>query len=258
MFNIIPLILILISLSIIIIIISRKFSVLANVDVENIPKEKEAKFKERIISGRLKRNITMKFSKAFRFIKPALISIANFFKWLYGKLLEIKDSYKSEEAPKEEKQEDKIDNLAEEANSLIKEEKLDEAEKKLIQVINLDNKNIEAFIILGRLYFRRKNYEEAKQTLEHVLKLEQGDGAEVYFDLALVGKETENFEEAVLNLRKALEIEPNNPRYLDTMLDIGIINKDKDLAAEAYKKLKSANPDNQKLEELKKQIDELS
>lgn len=257
MFNIIPLILILLSLSIIIIIVTRKFSVLASLDVENIPKEKEAKFKEQIISGRLKRNITMWFSKLARFVKPALLSIADFFKWLYNKLHEIKESYKSEEAPREEKSDDKIVNIISEANNLIKEEKLDEAEKKLIEVINLDNKNIEAFKTLGKLYFRRKNYDEAKQTLEHVLKLEQDESAESYFDLALANRGAGSMEEAVLNLRKALKIEPNNPRYLDTMLDIGIINKDKGLAMEAYRKLKSANPDNQKLTELKKQIDEL-
>ena len=41
MYNIIPLVLILISLSIIIVIVVKKFPALANLDVENIPKEKE-------------------------------------------------------------------------------------------------------------------------------------------------------------------------------------------------------------------------
>jgi hypothetical protein len=61
----------------------------------------------------------------------------------------------------------------------------------------------------------------------------------------------------LLNARKALEIEPNNPRYLDTILEISIIKKDKVLANETYKRLKEVNPENQKLAEIKEEIAEL-
>ncbi|MCG2695403.1 hypothetical protein L6248_00495 [Candidatus Parcubacteria bacterium] len=70
MYNIIPLIIILISLLVIIIVVSRKFSVLASLDLESIPAEKEARFKERIISSRLKRNFVRWGSKTIRFIRP--------------------------------------------------------------------------------------------------------------------------------------------------------------------------------------------
>ena len=80
MYNIIPLLLILISLSVIIVIVARKFTVLANLDVANIPAEKEAKFKERIISNRLKRNIIQWSAKFSRLIQPVSIGVASFFK----------------------------------------------------------------------------------------------------------------------------------------------------------------------------------
>lgn len=164
------------------------------------------------------------------------------------------------------------------------------AEKKYIEIIGIDSKNVQAFKNLAQVYFELKNYEEAKQIFEHILKLkdddveaygglaeiakEKGDlsqardeylralnvnnqRSQTYFDLALVYNAMDNGAEACWNIKKALDIEPNNPRYLDTMLDISIINKDKGAALGAYEKLKSANPENQKLAEFKKKIDEL-
>ena len=46
MFNIIPLVLILLSLGVIIIIVLRKFAVLANLDVDSIPAEREARVRD--------------------------------------------------------------------------------------------------------------------------------------------------------------------------------------------------------------------
>lgn len=259
MYNIIPLILILISLTVIIIIIVKKFPALANLDVNNMPKEKEAKFKEQIISGRLKRNIIMQASKSARFIKPALEAIGNFFKWSYNQLHELKESYKSEEKKLLSKSEIKtrVEELFGEFDQLVKEEKNDEAEKKLIEIINLDNKSVKAFRALGELYRERKDYIEAKQTFEHVLRLEKEESGETYFDLALVGMDAEDFAGALFNINKALEIEPNNPRYLDTLFEISIINKDKASAIDAYKRLKTANPENQKLGEMNIRINEI-
>ena len=131
---------------------------------------------------------------------------------------------------------------------------------------------------MAGVYFGLKNYNEAKQTLEHVLKLIESRGEEragekndfgdeikdinlyqasIYFEMALIDKESGNFFEALENMNNTLKIEPNNPRYLDTKLELCIINEDKIAALEAFKQLKKADPGNKKAEELKKQIDEL-
>jgi len=243
--------------------VARKFSTLANLDVENIPAEKEAKVKEQIISSRFKRNV-VKWSSALIKISKAISQKASiFFKWIFDKLYELRDNYKSETVLLTGDKEEKVKELFLEVEELEKQGELKEAEKRLIEIIGFDSKNIKAFEILGRFYFEDKNYEESKQTFEHILKL-IGDEeknkeklAEIYFNLALVGQATENFDEAWENLKRALEIEPNNPRYLDIALEISIIKKDKVLALDAYEKLKNANPDNQKLKEFKKQIKEL-
>lgn len=264
MYNIIPLILILISLSIIVIIVVRKFPAMANLNVDEIPAEKEAKFKERIISNRLKRNFVKWNSKFMKIILPAGAAIGNFFKTLAKKIYDLKDDVEAADNNgfSEAELKQKMEKMFIEAEELMKKSEFSEAEKRYIEIIGMDSKNIKAFDALANIYFERKEYNEAKQTFSHILKLAENSDDEsgfsqIYFELALADKAMENNHEALANVKKALAIEPNNPRYLDTMLEISIIIKDKALALEVFEKLKSANPENKKLDELKSQIDEL-
>lgn len=277
MFNIIPLILILTSLVVIITIVIRKFPVLANLDIDSIQSERETRFKEQIISNRLKRNFFRQYNQVVKIIRPLAKSGGDFLKWGYDKLIEFKDNYNKEQQI-EEDSEVAVERLFTEIEEHLKNDENAEIEKKLIEIISLDSKNIKAFRLLGETYMDRKDYSEAKQTWEHALRLaekeldlavqndseknEEGEGiarivAELYFDLALVSVKIENIKDALENINKALQTEPNNPRYLDTKLEISIIKKDKHMAEKAYAKLQKANPENKKLEELKKQIEEL-
>jgi len=276
-------------LGIIIVIAVKKFPLLANLDVDNIPAEKEAKFKERIISNRLKRSFFKWWFKLINFLSPIVAKSANFLSWSLAKLNKLKNDYKQDPLPAVNLVQ-KINQSFNEAEEFKKQGDFINAEKKYIEVISLDSKNIKVFKELGRLYFEQKNYEEAKQTFEHILKLKQDDediyaslaeiakekgdlklaekeylkileinkqSAQTYFNLALVYQAIGSLKQAIATINKALKIEPNNPRYLDTMLEISIIIKDKALALDAYKKLMEVNPENQKIEEFKKQIDVL-
>lgn len=281
MYNIIPLLLILICLSVIIAIISGKFSVLAVLDVENIQAEKEARRKERIISNRIKRNIVKYLAKLSGILRPLFVIFGNFLKSALNKLYYI---HQKSGEPKI------VDALFLQAEEFKRRGDLDAAEKKYIEIIGADSKNLEAFKELGRVYFEKKEFEEAKQTFEHILKLKKDDeeiyenlariakakgdlgqardeylksisvnkqNAQTYFNLAEIYRAMGKFSEAAGSLKKSLKIEPANPKYLDTMLEISIIIKDKKLASDTYAKLLKANPENNKLDEFKKQIDEL-
>jgi len=279
MFNIIPLILILISLAIIIFIIAKKFSVLANIDLDSIQSERETKVKEQIIGNRLKRSYFKFQSKIIKIVRPLGEFISDFFKNSYQKALDFKENYNRREIKSEDPED--INSLFLEVDDLLKEEKLEEVEKIYIKIIAMDSKNIEAFRGLGKLYFERKDYQEGKQTLGHVIKLLEKDLNELslghvdtpeinskrekinlslslsYYDLFLINKALEDYEESLNNINKALSIEPNNPRFLDTKLEISIINKNKEDALETLKKLKEVNPENSKLEGLERQIQKI-
>jgi len=256
----------------------KKFTILANLDLDTIQSEREAEFKERIIGNRIKRNFFKYYSRVVNMVKPLISAVANVSKTMHDKLINFKETYNKEkivrDAPNEEVH---VDKLFLEIEELIAKNETEEAEKKYIDIIGIDSKNIQAFKGLGKLYFEKKNYNEARQTYSHVLRLIEKDLASVYadensdeynelnsqlasiyFDLAAVEKAAENTDKAFESIKKAIDIEPNNPRYLDTKLELSIISKNKELALEVYEKLKSVNPDNQKLEELKEQIDNIS
>ena len=282
MFNIIPLIFILTALAVIIVVVVRKFSVLANLDVETIQEEREAKFKEQIIGNRLKRNFFKYYSRLARLFAPAGRQVVKFFKWAYQKLLELKEPDTDDGASAVDIKETS-ERLLAEAEELIKQGDTEKAEDKYIEIIALDSKSIKTFRNLGRLYYEKKDYGEARQTMGHAAKLLEAElidavgreagaaGANnaqsdeeysahlaaIYYDLVLVEQAMENYKEAVKTINKALKIEPNNPRYLDIKFEISIIDKDKANALDAYDKLKEVNPENQKLPDFKREIREL-
>ncbi len=268
MFNIIPLIIILISLSIIIVLVVRKFSALANLDVDNMPAEKEARFKEKLISERLKRSILKWNFKIKKNVGPVMDSTGRGLTWAYEKLNELKDKHRPVKKISEDDFEKKISDLYIKVEDLLKEDKLVEAEKLLIEIIGMSSKDKKAFKMLADLYFEKKSFEESCQTYEYVLKIidDANNGSEdispeilaekarLYFDISLVCKEQEDFTKADKYIKLALEIESNNPRFLDTLVEISIINKDKEGAQEALERLRKSNPENQKLPEIEDKI----
>jgi tetratricopeptide (TPR) repeat protein len=263
MYNIIPLIIALISLSVTVYIVSKKFSALASLDVESIQSEREAMVKERIIGKKLKRKFMLWWTYFSRIIDPVFRSTGKGFKWLYAKLTLLKENYKKDQPQTISDPITVKDKLSLEAEDFIKNGDLEGAERKLIEIIGLDSQEISAFIRLGKLYSERKNFDEAEQTFEHILKLceaQNKDGcdiANILYDIATVNEAKENFDRALENIKKSLKIEPNNPRYLDMALRISIIKKDKITALDVFNKLMEVNPENQKLVDFKKQIDEI-
>jgi tetratricopeptide (TPR) repeat protein len=265
MYNIIPLALSLISLSVILYIVTKKFSALATLDVDSIQSEKEAKIKERIIGKKLKRNIFRYGSNFFRILEPIYKHISNFFKWIFGKLLLLKENYSKDLSVQNTGQENISikDKLLNDAENYLNNGQYDEAEKNLIEAIGMDSKDISLFVKLGHLYYERSSNQEALQTLEHALKLCEVQGREgsdlgnIYFDLAEVYEKMDNLSNSLIYSNKAVKVEPNNPRYLDMKLRISIMLKDKVSALESFEKLLEVNPENQKLIDFKKQIDEI-
>jgi tetratricopeptide (TPR) repeat protein len=281
MLDIIPLVIIFLSLLVVIFIVVRKFSALAALDVENLPIVKEGRFKEQIISNRLKRKLTKWTSKISRWIMNASNLAGKGFVLILKKLEVLKEQYRSEEAPLKRAggaaEKEKMDRLLNEYLESYNKEDFQTAEKSLIEVISLDSKNIKAFKNLGELYSRTRQFTEARQTLEHILKLieveevnayrqassngNQGESqelarerAKILIDLALACRESGDNKDALKYNKKALEIEPNNPRYLDSMLEISIILKDKISAFDALKKLEEVNPENNKISDFKEKI----
>jgi len=296
MYNIIPLVIILICLAVILLIIVKKMPLLAAFDVNSIPEVKAEETKQKIMEKRIERKIRIYYNKIAPFFKLIANFLARKIKGIQDKLKVIEEKYKAKTkkevlVTKEEFEslENKIGKLLKEADDLAGKDEFAEAEKKYLEILSFDSRNVTAYRGLGHLYIQQKNYQEAKQIFEHILKLnnlddeayaylgkiaeEEGDfakakedflrsvdiksGAINLFELAEVCFKMKNFDEAIDYLNKAREFEPNNPKYLDLLLTISIIIKNKGLAKETLAKFKEINPENAKIEDFEAQIKEL-
>lgn len=247
-------------------VVFRKFTVLANIDVENIESEKQAAVKKRIVSEKFQRSLNKWLKKLWRWVGPFFIMLNNFFAWLYRCLLHWKEKYSQTDLQPHQDVAQQVSSLFAQAQDLIHKEDLAGAENKYIEIIGLDSKSFKAFQLLGQLYLDRQNYQEAEQTLRHAAKLKMTGQSEpvkdlelanVYYYLSQVYQAQNDTLGAVKSLKQALEIEPNNPRYLDKMIDLCIIVKNKGEAFDACQKLEQVNPENQKLADLKQKITNL-
>lgn len=256
--------LIVLSLVAIVIIVFRKFSILARIDVENIEAEKQRLVKKKIINDKFKRNLNKFGQRAFKILGPIAHLSGKLIVGVYNQLIAVKDNYTQTNLPTAKPDDQILSKLFAEARDLANKEDLVTAENKYIEIIGLDSSNVQAFQELGEIYLAKENYQEAEQTFQHVVKLiannKDNKGAElakIYFYLGLVYRGMSENAKAKEHLDKALEIEPNNPKYLDKMIDLNIALKDKSGAWQAFQKLQSTNPDNKKLEDFKQRIGEL-
>lgn len=255
------------------IIIGRKFSILANIDVAEIQSEKNAQLKQQIIASQLKRRFGKVALLSARLLKPFSRLLRNSFDWLYDKLNSWQRVQVNREAVLTQEVSKRVDVLLFEAEELARDGRFEAAEKKYIEIIGLDPKNFRAFKDLGEVYLRKQSYNEAKQTLDHALRLKtmmlkeetKGKGvlkkdvevSQIYFALAQVFEQTNDLAKAISYLKKALKIEKHNPRYLDRLIEVSILHKDKINALSAFEELKKTNPENQKLVDFKERIQAL-
>ncbi len=263
MYNILPLIIILICLAVILAIVFKKLPLLAVFDVNALPEEKEAETKNKIMEERLNRRLKLLGEK----IKPFWRLFTNFFqrklKASKERISKLEEKYQAKAKPESlitkkefETNEKKIARLLQDAENLAKAEDYTSAENKYIEILGLEAKNIDAYRGLGDLYLLQKQFQNAIQTFKHIIKLDKNDSL-AYFELAEVFMRLEDYDNALNNLNKALEIEPVNPKYLDLLLTISIIIKNKEMAKEGLTRLKAINPENAKIEEFEAKIREI-
>lgn len=296
MYDLIPLIIILASFLIILIILIRKFPVLAVIDTQNLPEEKQAQIKHKILEERVLRDTKKFLDKGQELLLPIWKVTQKAFRIGYHKVLEIERKYRHQQkvaaTPEQRLEVDhKVRALLNEIEELKKdEENKHKLEKKYIEIISLDNHRADAYIGLGMFYLEKGDYKKAEETLLFASKLASQNGeiynylgkiaqengnlqeAKIYFtkavevqdknsffyiDLGSILQKLEEKEKALEVFAKAAELEPNNPKNLDYLLEASIMVGNHTLAEETYKKLAEVNPENQKLGEFKQKIEEI-
>lgn len=260
---------IILSLGIIAYFFVKKFPDMAIINIESIAQEKESKVRTRIMIERLDRGLGVFRKFLGKFSGPIFKKILDSVNQLYLKIFELeKSSFKN----KPLKEIDVYKNIQEkisEANKLISDGSFDKAEEVCIDILGIDSKNLDAYKLLCDVYQEKKDYKKARETCRYLVKMLLKDKAESdgngkrhrlansYADLGWIYQTEGKNDQAFANFQKAVELEPNNPRFLDLLLKISIILENKKLAEKTFLDLKNADPDNQRLDDLKDQINNL-
>lgn len=272
-YDIIPFFIIIISFLAIIFIIGRKWSALKVIDIDTVSEEKESKMKKNILELRLKRNFGKFYQILSLFLRPFFEKMLIWVRHFYYRILELEKKYKDESRKKISGQvapEEGIYQYLQEAQKIMKTEDVPLAAEELyIKVIEIDNKNIDAYKGLFEIYLRTRDFRKAKEVARYLLRLSLEDYREdqnlekkhnvasCYARLGEMEQNLENASLAIRNYKEALKIHPNNPKFLDLLLKVSIIEKDKKLARSTLQRLKIADPENQKIIDLEKEVEEL-
>lgn len=277
-------------------IIVRKFPQAAHVDLDNLPEEKEARKKKEIMSRRMQAEggeMLRRLGNRFKPLRKVWGFLQLKFRVYVGKIERVlhheqRAKKKAQSSGAEETS--RAENTLHTAATQFGLGEYDKAESLYINVISTDPKSIEAYRGLAETYLAKGAREEAEETLHFLLKLKpDDDGAMV--KLAEMAEAKGDLEQAikfyeqamVLNdalsprfyhlaellvkvkqplvakeaILSAVELEPKNPKYLDLLIEVGILCGDKDLAMHGFQELRLVNPKNQKLQVFQDRIKEL-
>lgn len=185
---------------------------------------------------------------------------------------------------------DRLATLLQRGTQNFEQNHYDKAEEFFIAAIKLDPKYALAYRGLADTYLAQGALSEAKETYQFLLQLQPKDDNTLVKVAELAEKEGK-LEEAVTYLQQAViindslssrffyladllmrlgqpevareaivqavELEPKNPKYLDLLIETGILCGDKDLALRGFNELRLVNPENHKLDSFQTRVNSL-
>jgi len=266
-------------------LVFRKLPDVKNLDINSIPDERQVEARLKILESKFSRSSAKTKEKLGEIFSPSLKKVFSVFSGAKERILSLEAHYKMKDKKPAEERPKTIEELIDEGKDLLSKGDYAPAEKSLIEVIAKDNKNIKAYELLGELYFDNKSYDQAEEIYIYLIKLSVandfgGGGVKgkrleeaendlldtlnvnlkiaVYYDnLAQIYEIVDKMDKALDCYLKANMIEPNNPKYLDKVIELSIKLGDKSLAKKTLYRLKKINPDNGKLKELESAIENI-
>jgi Flp pilus assembly protein TadD len=273
------------------IVLARRFPQAAMLDVDTIAAERQKLMKDKLVTARLARGAKAVGARVGATFAPVGKVVSSGAKNMYDRVLSLEKKYQEERRtltkPLKEDERVVVAKLVTDAQDLLDEGRYGEAEQAFIKVVAQDARNVSAYKGLARIYLETKQFDQAKETVDFLLKLKPGDAesfamrSEIAYsrgdlhvaeeemqkamdanaeqvnyivDLAQILYEEKKFCEAASRMRMALERDENNPKYLDFLVDASILCPDKAGAEKSLERLRAVNPENQKIGEFLKRV----
>jgi len=268
-------ILLIIALAVILFIILHKMPLLANIDIDNLPAEQAAVKKAAIIDERIRRQLARHGWWWRNILSPVYARVKGFFGQGYAKLKRLQRQQVKTKLQLQGLNEQRAKELLVEAQEALSQGRVNEAEQLALESLELDQSQIDSFAFLADVYNEAKKYKEAQEVWQYIVKrLTQKYRAEelrrrpeakntkqqladYYYLLGQSYYRDGQLERADHYLRQALKLAPKNPRYLDTMLAVSIMRKDRVTAVIILDTLTAVDPNNGNLSNYLEQIKQL-
>ena len=268
-------ILLIVALAVVLFIILHKMPLLANIDIDNLPAEQAAAKKEAIINDRIRRQLTRCGWWWRNILSPVYAKIKGFFGQGYAKLKRLHRQQIKTKLQSQGLNEQRANELLLEAHEALSQGRVNEAEQLVLESLELDQRQIDSFAFLAEVYNEAKKYKEAQEVWQYIVKRltqkyraeelrrrpETKDTKQKLADYCyLLGQSyyrDGQLERADYYLKQALKLAPKNPRYLDTMLAVSIMRKDRVTAVLILDTLTAVDPNNGNLSNYLEQIKQL-
>lgn len=232
-------------------------------DLDAMPEARQKVRKQSLIEDRLERKLGTMRGAIKQSTNPTWNKLVIWLKGLYQRLVILEQKYRHSAAklrPKTQAEKERVRQrlalLVDEGTKLLEQSQYVEAEKKFIEVVSLDSKNVAAFEHLGEIYYYQKDFDHALETLSFAKRLNPKHD-HIYLDMGMIRLEQGKYEAAMTDFKKAVDLSPNSPKNLDALLNAAVLAKKKYEATRAYEQLVKVNPENQKLPEYKTTVEGL-
>lgn len=279
------------ALLVIIVTIARHWKEIRLLNPDSIKEEQQRQKRERIIEQRFERVRSDALTPLKRVFQTIFLKGKKAFHAAYIRLIQLDRFYKQAKAPfahMAPSLKDRIRTLLDEARALARDLKWADAERRFLEVLTLDDRNVDAYKGLAAIYVKQKLYPQAIETYQFLVKIKKADAscfeglgdiasaqddaskAEGYYQKAIELQPRVAHQHAVLahfylahaqpqkawlSAKRANELEPKSAKFLELSLEAALQAGERDEARRRYDALRLQSEDRQKLQTFKDRID---
>lgn len=283
-----------ISLAVLCFTVLRHWKEIRLLDPDSIKEERQRQKREQIIQQRFNRLKSDKLAPLKTLAVKGITQGKKAFHGAYIKLVQLDRFYKQAKSPFAHiapSTKDRIRSLLEEARSLARDLKWADAERRFLEILTLDERNLDAYKGLANIYLKQKLYPQAIETFEFLTKTKKADAscyeglgeiAEAQGDLVRAEQmylkalelqprlaqrhavlaefylETNDAGKAWPLAKRASDLEPKSAKFLELSIESLVRLKNREEARRRYDKLRLLSEDRIKLQSLKDRIEEIA